>query len=118
MGWERRGVGLYYYQSRREGTRIVKEYVGRGLLAELIAQADAALRNDERATGQAISAEQERIGRAEAESEALHTAAEAALCRSLTAAGFHRHHRGEWRKRRKPNDEGPTEAGHGERRAR
>jgi hypothetical protein len=38
MGWER---GRYYTRSRREGGRVVREYVGAGPAAALISQFDA-----------------------------------------------------------------------------
>ena len=35
MGWEYRGNRLYYYRKRREGKRVVSEYIGNGLIGEL-----------------------------------------------------------------------------------
>ena len=37
MGWEYRGGNRYFYNARRVGRRVVKEYVGGGLVAELSA---------------------------------------------------------------------------------
>src|SRR5712692_4639389 len=100
MAWERRGARHYYYRSRREGLRVVKEYVGQGPLAQLAAKADAVDRRERLAERRALSEDRTRLAAADAGAEVIYDAAEAALCRALTSAGFHRHHRGEWRRRR------------------
>ena len=100
MAWEQRGNGTYYYTAERVGGRVVKRYVGTGRVAELAAQLDAITRQRD-----ALQADQQRQVRDEmgALDEALAPLNELAdlLTRAaLVAAGFHRHHRGPWRKRR------------------
>jgi hypothetical protein len=40
MGWEKRGEKSYYYRKKREGGRVVSEYLGRGESAVLLSQFD------------------------------------------------------------------------------
>jgi hypothetical protein len=40
MAWEERNGRMYYYRKRREGGRVVSEYVGAGIGAEAIATMD------------------------------------------------------------------------------
>jgi len=104
MGWEtRKGGGSYYTRSKREGGRVVREYVGSGELARLIAQMDE-LEQEQRAAGRELA----RLQRGE--SDTLDTLArdafeqvEAVLRATLAAAGYHCHTRGQWRKRRGGN---------------
>lgn len=46
MGWERRGNGYYYYRKRREGHRVISEYVGNGRAAEVAAAMDRLKRRE------------------------------------------------------------------------
>jgi hypothetical protein len=100
MGWKTINGRSYYYRPKREGGRVVTEYVGGGEAASLIAQFETAdrdrrdmQRHDERAERERMDAED----RAFAEwFQGVEVVANAAI----EAAGFHRHHRGEWRKRR------------------
>ncbi len=98
--WERRERGgLYYTRSRKEGGRVVREYLGAGEVAEAIAHADETIRrvrDEKRERGRAF------VGRAEglaAPILELCEAADALLRAHLVAAGYHRH-KGEWRLRR------------------
>lgn len=40
MAWEERNGKSYYYRKRREGGRVVSEYIGTGYAADLVAQLD------------------------------------------------------------------------------
>ena len=101
MGWEtRQRGGRYYIRSRKVGGRVVREYVGTGPLAELIAAQDAEARAKQLAASVALRAEQERMAPAEAALAELDALAELLAHGALVAAGYRRHHRGTWRKRR------------------
>jgi hypothetical protein len=100
MGWEtRNGRGRYYTRSRREGGRIVREYVGCGPLADDTARLDAMFREldqQERHSWEAVQAEQTAITARVAAADEI---VEALSWAALVAAGYHAH-RGTWRKRR------------------
>ena len=100
MSWESRGdSGRYYTRSHKRDGRITREYIGRGELAELIAQRDVLKRQQRRAElaqRRKQRAADERLDAALGEFCRL---AEAAAHAELLAAGNHPH-RGEWRKRR------------------
>ena len=100
MTWKYRGGRAYYYESERSGDRVVSRYVGTGETARLIAQMNNLEREkrhtdreDERAEA---GREAERSGRVQGVCLALTIAADALI----EAAGYHRHHRGPWRRRR------------------
>ena len=99
--WERRERGgLYYTRSRKEGGKVVREYVGGGILGELAARMDAEerrLREEEKASRRE---ERERLDALAAPIEELCEAAEVIARAALIASGYHQHNRGEWRKKR------------------
>jgi len=96
MPWERG----YYYRARKVGGRVVREYFGRGEIAELIAALDAADRGDRQDRAKRLRAFRADLVRldeqARAADEALGVVAQAALL----AAGCRQHKRGEWRRKR------------------
>ena len=101
MAWEsRNGGGRYYTRSKRVDGRVVREYVGSGPIAELIAALDAESRrerDERRATRNARRAELEStIALLDRSWEGV-----LGLVRAvLVSNGYYRHHRGEWRRRR------------------
>ena len=100
MGWEpRERGGLYYTRSRREGGRVVREYVGAGEIAEALARADGTIRRARRLERTRGRAEVERLEALAAPARELDEAAEVLVRAHLLAAGWHRH-KGEWRMRR------------------
>jgi hypothetical protein len=99
--WERRERGgLYYTRSRKEGGRVVREYVGGGVLGELAAQIDAEWRRQREEKAVAQREERKRLDALVAPLEELCEAAEIIARAALVASGYHQHNRGEWRRRR------------------
>ena len=99
MGWERRGSGNYYYRKRRVGGRVVTEYVGKGLAAELgtlIYDQTRTERELERSVQEKARAEEEEIDQAMDELEKL---VQAITRGYLIAQGYHTH-KGQWRHKR------------------
>jgi hypothetical protein len=100
MAWERRRNGIYYYRTHKVKGRVIKEYIGTGPLAEIAAERDALTR-----AAHADEAENRRRERAEIRGldtplEVFADSLETLTRASLLLAGYHRHHGGEWRKRR------------------
>ena len=100
MAWERRDRGgLYYTRSRRRNGRIVREYVGGGLLGESAAAEDAERHAHREAQRVVCSAEQQRLDRLDTPIKQMETVCGELMRRCLEANGYHRR-RGEWRKNR------------------
>jgi hypothetical protein len=102
VGWDK---GRYYTRSKKINGRVVREYFGAGPAAASIAQLDA-LQREQREAEQAVR----RATRAELEARDaplndLNDLADLLAHAALVVAGFHRHNRGEWRKRRAHRDE-------------
>jgi hypothetical protein len=101
MGWENRnGRGRYYTRSRRVGGRVLREYVGSGLGAELTADLDEDRRASRAERASEWRAERERLEAADQDFDALCRLADSLMRAELIAAGYHQHARGAWRKRR------------------
>jgi|ERR1700728_1451816 hypothetical protein len=101
MGWERG----YYYRVRKVNGRVVREYVGAGRAAVLIAQLDELDREK-----RAIARAQQKAARAsldalDAPFAKLNEIANLLARAALLAAGYRQHKRGEWRKKRVNKDE-------------
>jgi hypothetical protein len=96
MGWERG----YYYRVRKVNGRVVREYVGAGEVAQLVAQMDALEREQRRLKALEHRQEKEELKALDDDLKALSAKIDLAAHAALLAAGFHRHKRGEWRRRR------------------
>jgi hypothetical protein len=101
MGWETRRNGRrYYYKASKVNGRVVKQYLGAGEFAELLAQMD-----ELDAERRQLKAEEERAAHAELQAlddqvRELNDLVDALTRAVLLLAGYHRHDRGEWRKQR------------------
>ena len=99
--WERRERGgTYYTRSRREGGRVVREYIGGGVLGESAAQLDAEKRRVREEEASTWREERKSMEALDMPVEALCRAAEILTRAVFVAAGYHQHNRGEWRRRR------------------
>jgi hypothetical protein len=102
VGWEaRERGGRYYARSRRVDGRVVREYVGGGLLGELAAAADAAGRRRRAEAAAALRAVRERDEAALAALADFGALLDGLAAALLVGAGYHQHNRGEWRKTRR-----------------
>jgi hypothetical protein len=100
MGIVYRDGRPYLYRSKRRSGRVTSEYVGSGQDALLIDALEAIERDERDCDLQQKRSEGKELDDLE---QALDDQAEQAhdLAReALSAAGYHQHHRGEWRKRR------------------
>ncbi|MBV9851642.1 MAG: hypothetical protein JO250_18390 [Armatimonadetes bacterium] len=101
MGWETRARGgRYYTRSVRIGGRVCRQYIGKGELAEAMAGLDALDRARREDARDEARERRRQADAAEAAVADFCREVEAALRAALEAAGYHRHKRGEWRKRR------------------
>ncbi len=101
MAWETRQRGSRYYcRSKKIGGRVIREYVGTGSIGERAAAADERERAQRQAQQAAWRADQERIESAIAPLEEFCDMVETLARGSVLLAGDHRHHRGEWRRKR------------------
>ena len=103
MGWEmrKRGTDRYYTRSRREDGRVVREYIGGGVLGRLAAQLDEIERRQREEETAYWREERERLEQNAAFVGELEEAAEVLVRAHLLANGFHQH-KGQWRRQRGP----------------
>ena len=97
--WRERG-GPYYTRSRKEDDRVVREYVGGGALGQIAALEDDHKRRRRQEEAALWKEERESLEKLTAPVDELCEAAEVLARAALLAAGYRRHNRGEWRKRR------------------
>ncbi len=101
--WEsRERGGLYYTRSRKVDGRVIREYVGGGVLGELVARMDAEDRRRREEEAAAWREERESLEELASLVDALCQDVETLAQATLLAAGFRRHNRREWRRKREP----------------
>ena len=101
MSWEQRnGRGLYYTSSHRENGRTVREYYGKGELGQLAADIDALAVQTRLVEREDRADERDRIAAIEDPLVEFDRAVDLAVSGELLVAGYHRHDRGPWRRRR------------------
>ena len=96
MGFETRRGNLYYYRKRRDGSRVVSEYVGVGHVAALCSQLDDAERAEGEAKRAALRGEREAGEALDELLDAIGAALRTAAGLEMIAAGCH-NRKGEWR---------------------
>jgi hypothetical protein len=90
MGWEtRRGKGCYYTRSRTVNGRIIREYIGTGLVTELAAQQDAETRAQRLAERERLQQEATRCASATAPLTEMSQLLDGLTAAALIAAGYH-----------------------------
>ena len=101
MAWEKRKRGTSYYtRSRKVDGRVIREYVGGGVLGEIAALEDTYERRRREEEAAYWREERERLRALVSSVEELCEAAEVIARAALIASGYHRHNRAEWRRRR------------------
>ena len=99
MGWEQRNGQSYYYRKKRVGERILSEYVGRGVFAEICAETDRNQRRELQDRRDAHSATLQAEAEVERSLAEMETTVAAITDITLHAAGYHKY-KGQWRKKR------------------
>ena len=103
MAWEHRGNNKYYYRKKRLGKRVISEYVGRGVVAELVAASDVMNRNQRKMERKSTDLTIQNFNRTFLYSDKMienyENKADTVVKSYLILNGYHQH-KGEWRKAR------------------
>lgn len=97
MHVDKRGYG---YESYRDGGRVCRRYIGRGVWVESAIYLNRRARERAADDRQRERAPLESMRQGEAALNAFCGALDAVVSDAMTRAGYHRHKRGNWRKRR------------------
>ena len=105
MGWEsRQRGGLYYTRSRKENGRVVREYIGSGVVGQIAALEDEHERRRREEQAAYWREEQQDLDALDAPVNELSEASDLLVRAALLASGYRQHNRGEWRLRREPKE--------------
>ena len=100
MGWQLRGNERYYTRSRRVGGKVTRIYVGKGPVAELAAALDATRKAERKTCADSRQALLAEIAELEALTSDIVASVMILAESTLLAAGYYRHDRGPWIRRR------------------
>jgi hypothetical protein len=100
MGLVYRNGRPYLYQSKRRGGRVTSEYRGSGTDALLIDALETIDRGERDEDIRQQRSERKQLDDLERALDDLAEQARDLAREALSAAGYHQHHRGDWRKRR------------------
>jgi hypothetical protein len=101
MAWEKRKRGgLYYTRSRKVNGWVVREYIGGGILGHIAALQDAQERRRREKEAALWKEERDGLDTLIASVDQLCEVTEILSQATLLTAGFRRHQRGEWRRKR------------------
>lgn len=90
----------YLYRSKRRGGKVTSEYVASGESALLIARMEQIERDELDYRRWALQEDRRKDAHHDAQLDELVAQARALARDALERAGYHQHHRGEWRRRR------------------
>ncbi len=96
MAAEVRKGKLYVYRKRREGERVISEYVGGSVVDLMAYQVEKEQREREREKVHACRAN---VSAIDAELDRASAMVDSVVSQTLASAGYH-YHRGEWRKKK------------------
>ena len=99
MAWEQRGGSLYYYRKRRQGRRVLSEYVGSGLAGRMASALDNDEQERRRSDREKLDQQMAEVERLDQALRRLNSSIGTIVYAMLFASGFHCH-KGQWRKRR------------------
>jgi hypothetical protein len=97
MAWEDRNGTLYYYRKRREGGRVVSEYVGKGYAGEFAQMFDGEDRHKAEHKRRELRKAQRTATAIDATLREAEELTRLILRAHLLLAGYH-FHKGQWRK--------------------
>lgn len=101
MAWEsRNGSGAYYTRSRKIGGRVVREYCGSGEIGALYEHMDKVDRAERERVRWERQKERERAQEFDTILGGYCELVESSMRDTLQRAGYHQHHRGDWRRKR------------------
>ena len=100
MGIEtRRNGNLYYYKKRREGDRVISEYVGGGLVASLAQKRAEIERHQKQLEREQLRVECMSVAEIDNAIDGFSRLVDSVMEAELLLSGYHKHKR-QWRRRR------------------